>query len=52
MSHCNILEMKLGNDKLWEPEFVVLKQGLNCNCQKDMKIIKGVEMGHNRNFKN
>ena len=49
MSHCNILEMKLGNDNLWNPKFVVLKQGLNCNSQKDMKIIKGVEMGHNIN---
>ena len=40
MSHCNILEMKLGNDNLWNPKFVVLKQGLNFNSQKDMKIIK------------
>ena len=48
MSHCNILEMKLGNDNLWNPEIVVLKQWLNCNS-KDMEIIKHVEMGHNRN---
>ena len=31
MLHCNILEMKLENYKIMEPEIVVLEQGLNCN---------------------
>ena len=29
MSHSSILETKIGNDKLWNPEFVVLNQGYN-----------------------
>ena len=34
MSHCNILEMKLGNDKFSKPAIVVLKQGYKCNFHK------------------
>ena len=34
MSHCSILETKVGNDKLWNPEFVVLNQGYNGHYAK------------------
>ena len=29
MSHSSILETKVGNDNLWNPEILVLKQGYN-----------------------
>ena len=31
VSHSSILETKVGNESLWNPEFVVLNQGYNGN---------------------
>ena len=54
MSHCSILETKVGNESLWNPEFVVFKPRVQLSFSK--KIMKSkkslsVEMGHSRNFK-
>ena len=53
MSYCSILETKVGNDNLVNPEFMVLNQGYNCHLEKDYEKQKSlsVEMGHSRNFK-
>ena len=49
MSHYSILETKLGNDKLWNPEFWYEHKDIIVIKQKDMKIMKiKLEMGHNR----
>ena len=44
------LETKVGNESVWNPEFMVLKQGYNCHLAKrDMEIRIKLEMGHNTN---
>ena len=49
MSHCSILETKVGNESLWNPEFWYEHKGTIVIKQKDMKIMKiKLEMGHNR----
>ena len=40
MSYCNILEMKLGNDKFREPGNCTRRKGKIVIAIKDMKIIK------------
>ena len=51
MSHCSILETKVGNESLWNPKFVVLNQGYNGHLTKEYEKSKklSVEMGHSRN---
>ena len=34
MSFSSILETKVGNESLWKPEFMVLKQGYNSHLAK------------------
>ena len=49
MSYCSILETKVGNDNLVNPEFWYEHKGKIVLKQKDMKIMKiKLEMGHNR----
>ena len=36
MSHSSILETKVGNENLVNPEFVVLNQGYNCHLAKSL----------------
>ena len=38
MSHCSILETKVGNESLWNPEFVVFKPRVQLSFSK--KIMK------------
>ena len=47
MSHCSILETKVGNESLWKPEFMVLNQGYNGHYVKGYGNHNQVEMGHN-----
>ena len=37
MSYSSILDTKIGNESLWKPEFMVLKQGYNCHITKRYK---------------
>ena len=39
MSHCSILETKLGNDKLWNPECDTRRKGKVVNSKNDMEVI-------------
>ena len=48
MSYYSILETKIGNDNLWNPEFMVLKEGYNCHVRP--KKFQFMEKGQNRNF--
>ena len=41
MSHCSILETKVGDDKLWKPGFLYEDKGKIFISKKDMKIRDG-----------
>ena len=49
MSHCSILETKLRNDNLVNPECGNKRRVQFSLSKKDMKAKIKVEMGHNRN---
>ena len=41
MTHCSILETKVGNDKLWNPGFLYEDKGKIVISIKDMEIREG-----------
>ena len=49
MSHCSILENKVGNDNLWNPGWCMRTRVQLSLSKKDMKKKIKLEMGHNTN---
>ena len=51
MSHCSILETKVGKDNLWNTECGNKRKVQLSLSKKDMKVKIKVEIGHHINFK-